>query len=96
MLAPDKGAVWSIITKNQELVDWRLDTMWPFTLSRPIQDDKGDQPSGGETTWTNTGATRSGRGLHKTGKLGDGMLRPYPTTGHYGCPMMMVMIIRNN
>ena len=23
-------------------------------------DDKGDQPSGGETTWTNTGATRSG------------------------------------
>ena len=23
--------------------------------------DKGDQPSGGETTWTNTGATRSDR-----------------------------------
>ena len=22
------------------------------------KDDKGDQPSGGETTWTNTGATR--------------------------------------
>ena len=29
--------------------------------------DKGDQPSGGETTWTNTGATRNGRGQHKTG-----------------------------
>ena len=25
-----------------------------------------EQPSGGETTWTNTGATRSGRGQHKT------------------------------
>ena len=24
------------------------------------KDDKGDQPSGGETTWTNTGATTSG------------------------------------
>ena len=31
------------------------------------KDDKGGQPSGGETTWTNTEATRSGRGLHKTG-----------------------------
>ena len=30
------------------------------------KDDKGDQPSGGETTWTNTGATRYGRGQHKT------------------------------
>ena len=30
--------------------------------------DKGDQPSGGETTWTNTGATRYGRGQHKTGQ----------------------------
>ena len=27
---------------------------------------KGDQPSGGETAWTNTGAT-DGRGQHKTG-----------------------------
>ena len=26
------------------------------------KDDKGHQPSGGETTWTNTGATRYGRG----------------------------------
>ena len=31
------------------------------------KDDKGDQPSGGETTWTNTGATRYGRGQNKTG-----------------------------
>ena len=31
------------------------------------KDDKGDKPSGGETTWTNTGATRYGRGQHKTG-----------------------------
>ena len=30
-------------------------------------DDKGDQPCGGETTWTNTGAARSGRGQDKTG-----------------------------
>ena len=29
---------------------------------RMTKDDKGDQPSGGEMTWTNTGATRSGRG----------------------------------
>ena len=30
-------------------------------------DVKGDQTSGGETTWTNTGATRHGREQHKTG-----------------------------
>ena len=42
------------------------------------KDDKGDQPSGGETTWTNTGATRYGRGQRKTGSFGDGMLRPSP------------------
>ena len=30
------------------------------------KEDKEDQPSGEETTWTNTGATRSDRGLHKT------------------------------
>ena len=42
------------------------------------KDDKGDQPNGGETTWTNTGATRYGRGKHKTGKSGDIMLRPSP------------------
>ena len=42
------------------------------------KDDKGDQPSGGETTWANTGATRYGRGQHKTGQFGDDMLRPSP------------------
>ena len=31
------------------------------------KDDKGDQPSSGETTWINTGATRSGRGQPMTG-----------------------------
>ena len=31
------------------------------------KDDKGDQPSGGETTWTNIGMTRYDRGQHKTG-----------------------------
>ena len=31
------------------------------------QDDEGDQPSGGERTWANTGATRSDRGQRKTG-----------------------------
>ena len=31
------------------------------------KDDDGDQPSGGETTWTNIAATRSGREQHKTG-----------------------------
>ena len=30
-------------------------------------DDKGDQPSGGETTWKHTGATRYGKGQHNTG-----------------------------
>ena len=42
------------------------------------KDDKGYQPSGGETTWTNTGATRYGRGQHKTRSFGDDMLRPSP------------------
>ena len=49
------------------------------TMSRKYV--KGDQPSGGETTWTNTGATRYGRGYHKTGSFGDGMLRPSPNHG---------------
>ena len=48
--------------------------------------DKGDQPSGGETTWTDNGETRSGRGQHKTGYLGDGMLRPSPNHGTIRLP----------
>ena len=31
------------------------------------KDDKENQPSGAETTWTNTGVTRSDREQHKTG-----------------------------
>ena len=45
------------------------------------KDVKGDQPSDGEMTWTNTGATRYGRGQHKTGSFGDDMLRPSPNHG---------------
>ena len=45
------------------------------------EDDKGDQPSSGETTWTNTGARRYGRGQHNTGLFGDDMLRPSPNHG---------------
>ena len=33
------------------------------------KDEKGDQPSGGETTWPNTGATRYGRGQPNTGHI---------------------------
>ena len=50
------------------------------------KDDKGDQPSGGETTWTNTGAKRYGRGQHKTGLFGDDMLRPSPNHGTQRLP----------
>ena len=50
------------------------------------KDVKGDQPSGGETTWTNTGATRYGRGQHKTGSFGDDTLRPSPNHGTQRLP----------
>ena len=50
------------------------------------KDVKGDQPSGGETTWTNTGATRYGRGQHKTGSFGDDMPRPSPNHGTQRLP----------
>ena len=57
------------------------------------KDDKGDQPSGGETTWINTGATRYDRGQHcvcecehKTGSFGDDMLRPSPNHGTQRLP----------
>ena len=50
------------------------------------KDDKGDQPSGGETTWTNTGATRYGRGQNKTGSFGYDMLRPSPNHGTQRLP----------
>ena len=50
------------------------------------KDVTGDQPSGGETTWINTGATRYGRGQHKTGSFGDDMLRPSPNHGTHRLP----------
>ena len=50
------------------------------------KDVNGDQPRGGETTWTNTGATRYGRGQHKTGSFGDDMLRPSPNHGTQRLP----------
>ena len=50
------------------------------------KDDNGNQPSGGETTWTTTGATRYGRGQHKTGSFGDDMLRPSPNHGTQRLP----------
>ena len=50
------------------------------------KDVKGDQPSGGETIWTNTGATRYGRGQHKTGSFGDDMPRPSPNYGTQRLP----------
>ena len=45
------------------------------------KDDKGDQPCGGEATWTNTGATQYGGG-----QFGDGMLRPTPNHGRQRLP----------
>ena len=56
------------------------------TIIMTRKDVKGDQPSGGETTWTNTGATRYGRGQHKTGSFGDDMLRPSPNHGTQRLP----------
>ena len=51
------------------------------------KDDKGDQPSGGQTTWTNTGATRYDREQHETtGYFGDVMLRPSPNHGTQRLP----------
>ena len=47
---------------------------------------KGDQPSGREATWTNTGATRYGRGEHNTWSFGDDMLRPSPNHGTQRLP----------
>ena len=51
------------------LVRWMALQCAKHTARRLVirKDDNGDQPSGGETTWTNTGATRYGRGQHNTG-----------------------------
>ena len=45
----------------------RVKKKWSVQTIMTRKEDKGDQRSGGETTWTNTGATRYGRGRHKTG-----------------------------
>ncbi len=60
--------------------------IFTFEVGYPTNNVKGDQPSGGETTWTNTGATRYGRGQHKTGSFGDDMLRPSPNHGTQRLP----------
>ena len=39
----------------------------PLEDHKTRKGDKGDQPSGGETTWANTGGTRSGRGQPPSG-----------------------------
>ena len=38
--------------KNEVILD-----RWTFGDHTTRKDDKGDEPSGGETTWANTGAT---------------------------------------
>ena len=48
--------------------------------------DKGDQPSDGETSWTNTCPSRSGRGLCKINELGGGMVRPSSNHGTLWLP----------
>ena len=40
--------------------------MSPLGDHTTVKYAKGDQPSGGETTWTNTGATRYGRRQRET------------------------------
>ena len=65
-----------------DLARHRMETIQIMTK----KDDKTDQPSGGETTWTNTGATRYGRGHHTTGSFGDDMLRPSPNHGTQRLP----------
>ena len=51
------------------------------------KDDKGDQPIGGEMTWTNTGATRF-EDSKRQGHLETTCRGLRPTTGHNGCLMM--------
>ena len=58
----------------------------PLGYHMTRKDVKGDQPSGGETTWTNTGATRYGRGQHKRGSFGDDILRLSPNHGTQRLP----------
>ena len=50
---------------GNHLVQYKIGTTWRPYITR--KDDKEDQLSDGETIWTNTGATRYGRGKHNTG-----------------------------
>ena len=61
----------------------RVSPLGDHTTSKDVT---GDQPSSGETTWINTGAARYGRGQHKIGQLGDGMLRPLRNHGTLRLP----------
>ena len=45
--------------------------------------DNGDQPSSGETTWTNTGATRSGRRQYRLTWRPHAEAFAQPRPGHY-------------
>ena len=60
--------------------------MWSHKTRK---DDKEDQPSGGETTWTNTGSTWSGRGHHNhtLTRRWHAEAFAHPRE-HYGCPMI--------
>ena len=58
----------------------------PFGDHTTHKYDKGDQPSRGETTWTNTRGTRSGK---RTAKDRLTWMRHAENTGHYGCSIMM-------
>ena len=46
----------------------------------------GDQPNDGETTWTNTVGTRSGRGQRHAEGIGRGILMPTPNHGTQRLP----------
>ena len=61
--------------KNQDkeiqrriMAGWETDGPRVSPLGNHItrKDDKGEQPSGGDTIWTNTGVTRYGGGQHNT------------------------------
>ena len=54
------------------------------------KDNNGDQPSGGETTWTNSGVTRSCTAQDRLTWIRHAEAFLRPTTGHYGCLMMMM------
>ena len=63
------------------------DDRWTSTWRRYDKKRRQGRPAkGGETTWTNTGATRYGRGQHRRGSFGDDVLRPSPNHGTQQLP----------